>query len=152
MLYATIDDLPREGWRWRHFRPQELACRCGGRFCRGEYFHDPAFLDAMDALREAAGRPVSINSGRRCPQHNAAVGGAPLSMHARTIAADVVVAGWDDEAKRRLLESAYALGFGGLGFGRSFFHLDRRPLKPTGRPAEWDYQKGGRARWKALLR
>ncbi|HEX8569890.1 MAG TPA: D-Ala-D-Ala carboxypeptidase family metallohydrolase [Caulobacteraceae bacterium] len=146
MLHRSHHDAPREGWRWPHFAPRELACRCAGRFCAGEYFHDAAFLDALEQLRDAVGRPLTVASGRRCRLHNAAVGGAPLSMHARTLAADISVAGWDDEARRRLLVSARALGFAGVGYGRTFLHLDRRA-----RPAEWDYARGGAKRWKALL-
>jgi len=39
-------------WSWPHFRIPELACRCGGKFCGGEYWHMPDFLDALEALRE----------------------------------------------------------------------------------------------------
>ena len=145
-LYAKVDGVPVEGWRWRWFAPRELACRCAGRFCAGEYFHDPEFLDALEGLRADLDRPLQITSGRRCRLHNAAVGGAPLSMHARAIAADVSVAGWDDEARGALLTRAAARGFTGFGFARSFLHLDRRS-----RPAEWDYGQGGLRRWKALL-
>ncbi len=144
--YASANAVPREGWRWPHFSPGELACRCGGRFCGGEYFHDPLFLDALEGLRGAVGRPLKINSGRRCRRHNAAVGGAPLSRHALAIATDVSVAGWDDEGRRRLLVAARGLPFGGFGFARSFLHLDRRP-----RRTEWDYSTGGKARWTGLL-
>lgn len=146
MLFAAPDRLDPTTWRWRHFKPAELACRCRGRFCAGEYWHDPPFLDALQALRSELARPLRINSGRRCRLHNAAVGGAPLSMHTRALAADISVAGWDDAARAALLRGAAARGFTGLGFARSFLHLDRRP-----RPAEWDYQQGGMRRWKALL-
>ena len=143
-LHARAAATPREGWRWPHFRPAELACRCGGRFCAGEYWHDPVFLDALEAVREAVARPLAVNSGRRCRLHNAAVGGAPLSLHAHAVAADVSVAGWDGEARAGLLAAARAAGFRGIGYGRSFLHLDRRV-----RPAQWDYAGGGRATWKA---
>ena len=146
MLYARPELVDRSAWRWPHFTPRELACRCAGRFCAGEYFHDAAFLDALEALRAAVERPLVVASGRRCRLHNAAVGGAPLSMHARAIAADLSVAGWDEDSRRRLLLSAWALGFGGFGYGRTFLHLDRRA-----RRAEWDYAKGGERTWKALL-
>jgi hypothetical protein len=145
-LHASIAGVSTAGWRWPHLTPAELACRCAGRFCAGEYWHDPDLLDALQALRLELGRPLRVNSGRRCRLHNAAVGGAPLSMHTRAIAADVSVAGWDDAARRALLLGARRLGFTGLGYARAFLHLDRRL-----RPAEWDYQQGGTRRWKALL-
>ena len=124
-------------WRWPHFSVAELACRCAGRFCAGEYYHDAEFLDALEALRAAAGRALVINSGHRCDQWNAAVGGAALSQHKR-IAVDVSLVAHDRHA---LARSAAAYGFTGQGFARTFLHLDRRA-----RPASW-YYKGARGLW-----
>ncbi len=124
-------------WRWPHFSIVELACRCRGRFCKAEYWHAPEFLDALEALRVKVGRPLILNSGHRCAQWNAIVGGAPASMH-KTLAADISLAGHDRQA---LLRSARETGFTGLGFGRSFLHVDRRK-----RPAHW-YYHGSRTLW-----
>jgi len=30
--------LDLAAWRWPHFSPRELACRCGGHFCAGDYW------------------------------------------------------------------------------------------------------------------
>lgn len=43
----------------------------------------------LDPAREALGKPITVNSGFRCPLHNAAVGGVPNSQHLRGEAADV---------------------------------------------------------------
>lgn len=133
----------RPQWRWRFFTPQELSCRCG-RWCGGEYFHDPPFLDAIDALRLRTGRALRVNSARRCGVHNAEVGGAPRSMHRVAIAVDIDVAEWSAEGRAALLRNAVELGFSGVGLGRSFLHLDRRE-----RPATWEYARGGAAKWTA---
>jgi zinc D-Ala-D-Ala carboxypeptidase len=119
-------------WRWAHFSARELACRCGGRHCAGEYYHDPSFLDALERLRGAFGILV-VNSGRRCALHNAAVGGAPLSQHKVGIACDVALAGHDPVA---LARGAVAAGFKGLGFGRTFLHVDAR-VRPSGWRRVW---------------
>lgn len=157
-LHPNYRQIDAADWRWPHFEPVELACKCGGKRCGGEYVHDAAFMDALEALRVAVGRPFRINSGRRCPGHNRAVGGARFSRHTvagegggPSIAVDIYVGDWPDEAKRAILLGARRLGFGGIGYGLRFLHLDRRALKPGGKPAEWDYQKGGMAQWKALL-
>jgi hypothetical protein len=126
MLIDCVSDFDAAGWRWPHFVPRELACHCGGRFCRGEYWHDPDFLDALEALRAAIGQPLVINSGHRCALWNTHVGGAAHSMH-RTIAVDIRLAGQDRFA---LLKQAEATGFIGFGLGPNFLHLDRR-AKPT---------------------
>lgn len=118
------------GWRWPHFSISELACRCSGCFCDGAYWHDPDFLDALEALREDVGGPLVINSGHRCAQWNAAVGGAPLSRHKR-IAVDISLAGHD---RFSLRDFARKHSFLGQGLARTFIHLDRRE-----RPAVWYY-------------
>lgn len=135
MLYPTAEAALEAltDWRWPHFSPAEFACRCRGRYCTGRYWHDPGFLDALEALRAEAGhRPLSINSGHRCDLWNAAIGGAPLSRH-RRIAADIALKGHN---RRRLLRAAIACGFTGLGLGRTFLHLDRRAC-----PSRWYYPR-----------
>lgn len=109
-------------WRWPDFTPRELACKCGGRYCSGQYWHDPAFLDSLQAVRRVMGAPVLVNSGHRCALWNARVGGAPRSEHKR-IAADIRLAG---HAPGSLLGAAAQAGFGGFGFYRTFLHIDLR--------------------------
>lgn len=128
--------------RWPNFSPAELACQCGGRFCRGEYVHSDDFVDALQGMRARIGKPISINSAHRCSQWNAAVGGAPLSQH-KAIAVDISLAGQDPRA---LLTTARAEGFTGFGFHSGFLHLDRRI-----RPAVWTYGARSLAAWRDFL-
>lgn len=148
--WRAIPTTPEGGWRWPHFTPRELACKCH-RYCAGEYFHDPVYLDKKTALRGIVGRPLVTNSGRRCALHNAAVGGARNSQHRLKTADDLAVASWPPADRRKLLIGVHALDFGGVGYGLRFLHLDNRPLKANGNPAQWDYQPGGMAKWKSLL-
>jgi zinc D-Ala-D-Ala carboxypeptidase len=138
MLIASYKDFSLAGWAWPHFWPAELACKCQGKGCRGEYWHDPAFLDALEALRAAMRRPIRINSGHRCAVRNALVRGAARSFH-RRIAVDVSLANHDRYALRK---AAIACGFTGIGLARSFIHLDRRAI-----PAEWTYD-GAETSWR----
>ncbi len=124
-------------WRWPNFSMAELACRCRGRFCRGEYWHAPQFLDRLQALRDAVGAPLRLTSAHRCDLWNAAIGGAPASFH-KHLAVDIDLAGHDRHA---LLSEARAQGFRGLGLARSFLHLDLRR-----QPATWFY-KGSASLW-----
>ncbi|MCI4646455.1 MAG: D-Ala-D-Ala carboxypeptidase family metallohydrolase [Hyphomonadaceae bacterium] len=139
MLYASSADALAQIqiWRWPHFSIAELACRCAGRFCGGEYWHAPDFLDALEGLRARIGAPLVLTSGHRCRLWNAAVGGAPASQH-KHLAVDISLAGHDRQA---LLEAAIAGNFTGLGLARTFLHLDRRA-----RPARWFYP-GSRSLW-----
>lgn len=125
------------GWAWPHFHPVELACKCRSRGCQGEYWHDPKFLDALEALRGRVGRPLKINSGHRCGVRNVLVGGAPESRR-RRIAADISLSGHD---RHVFLKAAIDSGFTGIGRRRTFIHLDRRMS-----PATWTY-KGADASW-----
>ncbi len=43
----------------------------------------------LDPLREMYGKPITVNSGYRCPKLNAAVGGAKNSQHMKGEAADI---------------------------------------------------------------
>ncbi len=140
MLYPSIISARNSldyAWVWPHFSIPELACRCAGRFCDSEYYHDAEFLDALEALREKAGRAIIINSGHRCAQWNAAVGGAPRSMH-KTLAVDLSLIAQD---RHQLLSDARRIGFNGTGLARTFLHLDRRAV-----PASWFY-KGAKELW-----
>lgn len=130
MLIASYKDFSLAGWAWPHFRPVELACKCLISGCRGEYWHDPAFLDALEALRAKMRRPIRINSGHRCAVRNALVRGAPRSFH-RRIAVDVSLSNHDPH---KLEAAALDCGFTGIGRGRTFLHLDRRAI-----PARWTY-------------
>ena len=121
-LYSCWQDFAGP-WPWPNFLPRELACRCGGRFCGGEYWHDARFLDVLQRLRDALGAPVRITSAHRCGLWNAHVGGAPRSEH-KTIAADIGLAGHEPA---RLFSAARDAGFGSFGLYRSFIHADLRP-------------------------
>lgn len=55
--------------------------------------------NVLDPLREMYGKPITVNSGYRCPQLNAAVGGAKNSQHMRGEAADIT-AGSKTENKK----------------------------------------------------
>lgn len=134
---GPVADAPWNAARWPHFTAHEIACPC----C-GEVYIWPAFLDAMERLRQRVGRPIIINSGHRCAIHNALVGGAPLSQH-KTLAIDVRLAGHDP---RTLALEAARSGFTGFGFGNTFLHLDGRA-----RPGHWFYGQRSIAKWTSVI-
>lgn len=137
MRYARASQVNWDNARWPNFRAHEFACKCGGRFCKGEYWHDPDFLDRLQAMRNVLG-PLVINSGHRCALWNAAVDGAPRSRH-KTIAADISLMGHDRHA---VLNAARSAGFNGLGLAQTFLHVDRRSI-----PATWYYGQKSRNLW-----
>lgn len=137
-LFATVASFLASAapWPWENFAPHELACPC--RRCGGRLVYDFDFMEALQAVREAMGAPIKINSGHRCYHHNEAVGGAGASQH-QILAADISVYGHDRHRLRAVCE---AHGFTGIGLGETFLHIDRRAV-----PAVWDYGKGSRMAW-----
>ena len=126
-------------WTWNNFEPDEPGLACP--HC-GEFYFDPAAMDAIQTVRDLLGRPVHINSGHRCWYYNALprIGGAPLSEHKR-IAFDIDLTGHN---RRDVLEACRAAGFGSFGYYRTFLHTDRRPGR------QW-YGKGARKLWTGLV-
>lgn len=62
-----------------------------------------ALADAvLDPLREAWGKPITVNSGYRCAALNRAVCGSPSSQHVRGMAADITTGNRADN--RRLFQ------------------------------------------------
>ena len=124
-------------WHWPNFSLSELVCRCAGRFCERSYWHDPLFLDRLQALRTAIGKPLRLTSAHRCSLWNAAIGGGAHSQHKR-MAVDISLNGHD---RHQVLSAAKQVGFTGFGLAKSFLHLDARAA-----PAMW-YYPGGRGLW-----
>lgn len=50
--------------------------------------------NVLDQAREKLGMPITVNSGYRCPKHNAEVGGVANSQHMKGEAADIAPAGF----------------------------------------------------------
>lgn len=46
-------------------------------------------LRVLQPLRDAYGKPMTVNSGYRCPELNRIVGGVPTSQHCKGEAADI---------------------------------------------------------------
>ena len=118
-----------------HFSVQELACRCCGRL-----WIAPGLLDALEELRQAAGAPIIVLSGFRCPAHNRRVGGGLQSRHLTGRAADLAIPGLTPVKMLALALGVVAFAHGGVGLypEEGFIHVDLRPA-----PARWS-RLGGR--------
>jgi uncharacterized protein YcbK (DUF882 family) len=102
----------------------------------------------LEKLRLAVRRPVRINSGYRCPEHNDAVSKSGLNgPHTVTandnVAVDIGVSGTEAYI---VLREACKLDFTGLGIAQKggysgrIIHLDRiRPGDRIPRPGVWSY-------------
>ena len=77
------------------FKDGEFRCRCCGGLPPDARENIRALVEeVLDPVREAFGGPIVVNSGYRCPRHNAAVGGVRNSQHLRGDAADIAPAGF----------------------------------------------------------
>ena len=119
---------------WKYFKFEDFACKHCEKNLQSE-----EFITKLDALREDLGFALVVNSGYRCPEHNAAVSSTGLTgPHTTGLAVDLAV---DRERAVLLLEAAlfvkYFRGFGvsQKGTGR-FVHLDaiNRPTRTI-----WSY-------------
>jgi len=97
-----------------------------------------SFLDWLDSVREAYGKPMKVTSGYRCPTHNAAVSSTGLTgPHTTGKAIDIAV---DRAEAMALIKIAMEKGVRGLGVNQKgnarFIHLD---MIEDGRPTVWSY-------------
>lgn len=115
----------------KYFSEAEFRCKCG---C-GSTKMDQAFVDRLNALREAFGKPLRVSSGYRCPKHPIEAKKASTGMHTTGKAVDFAVERGDAV---NLLAIALRMGFNGIGVQQKgtgrFIHLDDRPEKTI-----WSY-------------
>lgn len=101
-----------------------------------------AFLARLQEIREEYGKPMRVNSGYRCPVHDAALGGKGPHQTGRAV--DIGISG--SEALI-LVELAREYGMTGIGVKQSgqphasrFLHLDDLEDGVSGpRPWIWSY-------------
>nr|DAG44939.1 MAG TPA: peptidase [Caudoviricetes sp.] len=97
MYTPTKMENAKTGTFWnkiRYFRRAEFRCQCGGKYCNGfpaEMAEETVRL--ADEIRRRAGVPLKVNSGVRCKQHNAEVGGVWNSLHLTGQAIDLAPIG-----------------------------------------------------------
>ena len=106
-----------------HFDSSEFTCHHCGSIGNGI---NPALIRELEKLRAIVKKPLHVNSGYRCPVHNAAVGGVPLSQHKLGNAADIAVPeGMSFEEFRRACNQC---DFDAIGLYPDswFIHLDVR--------------------------
>ena len=129
----TAESGEKTGTFWddiTYFARGECRCKCGGRYCNGY----PAEMGEetmrmADEIRRRAGVPLNVNSGVRCKQHNADVGGVYNSLHLTGQAIDLAPIGGNISTEK-LQQIACNVtaekipGRGGLGCYSWGVHID----------------------------
>lgn len=78
----------------------------------------------LERVRRVLGRPIVVTSGYRCPEVNAALGGAPQSAHLHGLAADFRVSGMTPREVCQIIEQhADMVGFDKLIFEGTWTHI-----------------------------
>jgi hypothetical protein len=108
-----------------HFNISEFHCK-GAKCGCTETLHDPALSAYLQQIREHFDKPLYITSGFRCEKHNQAVGGVVGSLHAKGMAADIVIQG---VKPLEIAQYAEQIGVKGIGLYDQFVHIDTRENK-----------------------
>ena len=127
---AAVPDIG-DGMLSKHFSKAEFACNHCGKLHPSGVMPPKELLDVLDDLRDHFGVPVTVNSGYRCPVHNANVGGATASRHMEGDASDVMVKGVPPSEVFAYLEPIIG-NRGGAHEYNTFTHVDVR-----GHKARW---------------
>jgi zinc D-Ala-D-Ala carboxypeptidase len=106
-----------------YFTDEELRCKCCGKLEM-----DDVFRDRLSWVRETAGFPLLIDSGYRCPKHNAEVGSTSTN-HTKGLAVDVL--NLDHNLRYRIIAAAIRSGILGIGIGNNYLHLDTNRIIPS---------------------
>ena len=100
----------------KYFKRDEFACK----HC-GENEIDDDFLEMLDKAREIAGVPFEINSGYRCPIHNANIGSTSKN-HTSGRAADIKAL--NGTTRKKIIRGLVQAGFKRIGLHKTFIHAD----------------------------
>lgn len=132
------EDAGKTGTWWdeiEYFTRAEFKCQCGGKYCNG-YPVEPAeeTVRMADEVRRRAGVPLTVNSGIRCKQHNAEVGGVSNSLHITGQAVDLGgnIAPAKLHAIAAQVQAEMIPGRGGLGLYSWGIHID------NGKKSRWN--------------
>ena len=127
---------------WRHFKPEEFACKCG---C-GEQRMSDRFVQILDDIRESTGIAMVITSGYRCTNHPIEAAKQTPGPHSTGRAADIAVWGADAYAIVDRFMYVRQDQNAGIGFkqhgdiSQRFIHLDIcEPTSYRPRPHLWSY-------------
>ncbi|MBA7601417.1 hypothetical protein ES703_08490 [subsurface metagenome] len=114
-----------------YFTDDEIQCKCG---C-GKLIKRDLHFTRMNLLRQAMGRALRVNSWCRCLKHNRKARAKDTSSHLEGFATDIKARTF--LMKIKLVFYAGKYGFHGIGWAKTFIHLDNDPIKGPNR--FWTY-------------
>ena len=108
-----------------NFRVREFACKDGS----DPIFIDSELVEVVQKIRNHFGKPVTITSAYRTPQHNKSVGGTIYSQHLYGRAVDIRVGGGISPKQVGEYAEKILGNSGGVGIYDTFTHVDVRQVK-----------------------
>lgn len=111
------------------FKDSEFECPC----C-GLNNMDQLFVSKLDyaAKCQGKGHVWKINSGHRCPKHNAEVGGSDTSTHLRGLAVDIQCRDAKDRYDKVMFLNKAGVKRVVIYTDKMIVHADDDPVKPEG--------------------
>lgn len=142
LKYAVANDLTKPeadpgdpsdtGMVWPgvvHFDPEEIRCKCGGKYCDG-FPHEmqPLVMQIAERARQWSGHPIQVISGLRCEIWNEIQDGVENSQHMYGEALDVFFYGVTPGAALAWLQSQPDVRYAYQIAGSSNIHFDIYPV------------------------
>ena len=111
--------------KYPNFKKEEFDCKHTG---ENEMQED--FIDALQRLRTAYGKPIVVTSGYRSLSHPIEAKKGKGGYHTKGIACDI---GCGSQQAYEIISIALKCGFNGIGVNQKgngrFIHLDMRPYE-----------------------
>lgn len=111
------------------FDPEEMKCKCGGKYCDG-FPHEiqPLLMQILDRARRWSGHPIQVISGLRCETHNRNEKGHVRSQHMFGEAVDAYFYGKTPSAALAWLQSQPDVRYAYQIPGSNNIHFDIQPV------------------------
>ena len=107
----------------KYFSEDEVTCQCG---CGMSITQECKKM--ADDIRGEVGKPLIVNSGARCLDHNRSIGSSDTSSHVKGEAIDFKAK--DSGLRFAIIKAAIKLGYTRIGVHESFVHVDCDKEKP----------------------
>ncbi len=121
----------------RNFNKTEFECNDGSPMPDDVLQNIVELANNLQILRDYIGKPLTVTSGYRSPEHNTRIGGVPNSQHLLGKAADLVAKNLTAKQLSLIVEKLTEKGEiaeGGIGLYNGFVHYDIR-----GERTRWNY-------------
>jgi len=116
----------------KNFSLEEFKCKDGSDIPNDILPNIIELAKNLQVLRDAIGKPITINSGYRSPKYNVKIGGVKNSQHVKGKASDLRVSGMTPKELALIIEGLIEQGKmkqGGIGVYPNFVHYDIRNTK-----------------------